>query len=259
MAKIVVGNYTELAQTRIALEKLIKEGFPKGSITLITNDVNAQELTKEGIKVDTDYHEDETFLDKLKNFFIGDAPYEGHEFIENTTDFYVYGEDLKKGHMLLVLDDFEFTDELREKAETFSIYKETKEKVDNEINSSRSYIKDEVSKTNKSVSQSVKEAKDDIKNIRKSSNDNIDDIAYERDVKLENIYENADQDASKVIDNANEDISNIVSEKHENISNIAKTTKEDIENKMDQSKEKVKESFDKTKENVEKVIDDINK
>lgn len=104
MAKTVVGNYAGATDVKYLVDRLISEGYPPESITVIATKAVAKELDDTGVVVERDFQyiddaSDETLWDRIKAFFGADNTkvYEG--------DIAAYTSSIRNGNTLVLVDD----------------------------------------------------------------------------------------------------------------------------------------------------------
>lgn len=105
MSKIVIGNYVNIVDAAALVQKLLNEGYPNDSLSLITGKACLPELKEMEVKVQSefpyaqDYTED-SLWEKIKSFLGFDEA-----AAESETSIAAYHEDLQEGNTIVVIDN----------------------------------------------------------------------------------------------------------------------------------------------------------
>jgi len=116
MTRYVVGNYTNESDAQKTIDELITDGYPEESLSVIANRRVMDQLIEDDIAVDTDFEyddNDESLWERVKDFFgFDDDDEQYREGLE------VYRDDLRKGNILVLINDEEAPASLKNKLAT---------------------------------------------------------------------------------------------------------------------------------------------
>ncbi|GAA0359674.1 hypothetical protein GCM10008932_10350 [Alkalibacterium iburiense] len=112
----VIGSYQTETETEQVIKRLQSEGYKKEDITLFTSHERSEELNNpRGVDVanpdvdgtDEDHNNDRSFWESLKDAFKvrDDEYYNDPNYVEEDDLLHMYRDDLRKGHIVVVVDE----------------------------------------------------------------------------------------------------------------------------------------------------------
>lgn len=99
MNRVVVGNYINLDETKLGMQKLEQLGFDISKMVIMSKNLSNRELKENQILVTNEYNGSENLVDRFINIFESNDFYDENDFDDNINAF---KDDFNNGNILLV-------------------------------------------------------------------------------------------------------------------------------------------------------------